>query len=114
MSTTTNEYAATLEQENRQLRKALARNAEIAVRLDIERTDASGEERPPYVASDGSRWYLRYELPPIPIRKFDWSATHEDCDESGPFVQGETLEDVLFAVEEYLFENPEERMEVAS
>ena len=33
-----------------------------------------------YTASDGSKWHLSHDFPPIPVRSCDWSATHDDYD----------------------------------
>ena len=33
-----------------------------------------------HTASDGSRWYIVCDCPPVPYRHWDWCATHEDYD----------------------------------
>ena len=60
-----------------------------------------------YTASDGSRWHVRCESPPIPTRSHDWSAVHDDYDgapdaHDDRHVYGATREAVIEAVERYL------------
>jgi len=60
--------------------------------------------RDTYTASDGSRWHLSYDFPPIPSRSYDWSATHEDYDgapdaHDDRCVHGPTREAAIAAVE---------------
>ena len=33
-----------------------------------------------------------HDYPPIPIRTMDWSAHDEDCEESGPYGHGPTMQ----------------------
>ncbi len=42
-------------------------------------------------------WQISYDYPPIPIRDFDWSATHPDYDgpEDDRIVHGPTREAVM-------------------
>ena len=67
-----------------------------------------------YTASDGSKWHLDHESPPIPIDHF-WSATHDDYDgapdghDDRYLMAGSTRESACEAVEEYVEEHKEER-----
>ena len=65
-----------------------------------------------YTASDGSLWHINCDCPPIPVRWYDWSATHDDYDgapdaHDDRSVSGATREDVLRAVEVWVEENGE-------
>ena len=60
-----------------------------------------------YIATDGSKWNLSYDCPPIPVRGIDWSATHDDYDGApdaydNRSVTAETRSAVIKAVEEFI------------
>lgn len=60
-----------------------------------------------YVASDGSRWTLTCDYPPIPTRAYDWCAVHENFGGPGDdrHVYGSTIEEAIEAVENWIAEN---------
>lgn len=57
-------------------------------------------------------WQISFDMPPIPSRDFDWSATHPDYDASyegeedgwiasGGHVHAGTYEELIFAIDEW-------------
>lgn len=55
-------------------------------------------------------WLVRYDPPPIPVRDFDWTATHPDYDGEGDnrHVFGKDLHDLKRAVRVWEQENEDE------
>lgn len=63
-----------------------------------------------YTASDGSVWRVENSCPPIPVRDYDWCATHDDYDGAPDAyddraVYGKTKEAAVAAVEWWIAEN---------
>lgn len=55
---------------------------------------------------------IDFDMPPIPIRQFDWCGVHEDYDgatdaHDNRVVYGETLEECKKNIDEFIEENPE-------
>jgi len=59
---------------------------------------------------DHRGWHIKYSPPPIPVRDFDWSATHPDYDgaedaNDGRIVHGRTREIVITEIDLWIEEN---------
>lgn len=54
-------------------------------------------------------WSISFDFPPIPIRDWDWSATHPDYDGYGDsrIVSGRTRNDVIAAIDAWHDEQEE-------
>lgn len=63
-----------------------------------------------YTASDGSRWELNENPPPIPVRAYDWSAAENaEWDRPSRVAYGSTRAECLADIEELVEERSAER-----
>lgn len=58
-------------------------------------------------------WEISFDMPPIPFRGFDWTATHEDFDgapdaNDGRQVHAATYEDLLVEIDSFIADREEE------
>jgi hypothetical protein len=59
-------------------------------------------------------WLISWDYPPIPVRDFDWSATHPDYDgaedaNDNRHVHAATLEGVIAEIDAWIEENSEDQ-----
>lgn len=54
-------------------------------------------------------WPISFDYPPIPVRSFDYSATHPDFDgpEDGRYVQGASLAEIRAEIDAWIEEHDE-------
>jgi hypothetical protein len=59
-----------------------------------------------YIARDKSQWSLWYDCLSVPVRSFDWVATHVDYDGCGDhrYLYAETREELIKAIDELVME----------